>query len=129
MRHFLVLGFATSGSSEMGDPIHLGTDRVAAMTEMKTPDERFKRKEVFELARPHRVRHFDHAVVVSDDSSESDDLPEGDELPDLSNAARALATEHKLTDEQLAEIVPSGATGDIVKSDVEDFIDSLEGDE
>jgi len=57
MRHFILLGFTSTDTTEVGEPIQIGVDRAKAITELNTPDQ-FVRKELYELAIPHIRRHF-----------------------------------------------------------------------
>lgn len=63
MRQFLVLGYATNSNSEQGEQVHLGSDRGEAIAVTNEPDERFARKQLYELALPHMSRHFDREQV------------------------------------------------------------------
>lgn len=58
MRHFIVLGFAGPSKSEPGEQIHLGSDRGEAVAVTNTPDGKFARKEMFELALPQKSCYF-----------------------------------------------------------------------
>ncbi len=58
MRHFIVLGFKTTASSEEGKQIHLGSDRAKALKAVEAADGGFARKQLYELAIPHKTRHF-----------------------------------------------------------------------
>ena len=59
MRHFVVLGFKTTVNSEEGEQVHLGSDRGEAIEVANAVDERFVRKQLYELAVPHLSRHFE----------------------------------------------------------------------
>jgi hypothetical protein len=58
MRHFIVLGFSSSSQMDSGKQLHLGSDRGAAIAAVNTPDKKYIRKELFELAVPDMRRHF-----------------------------------------------------------------------
>ena len=58
MRHFVILGFKTPHNSEQGEQVHIGTDRGKAIDLVNTPDDRFARKELYELATPHIRRQL-----------------------------------------------------------------------
>jgi hypothetical protein len=58
MRHFILLGFTSTDTTEVGEPIQIGVDRAKAITELNTPNQQFVRKELYELAIPHIRRHF-----------------------------------------------------------------------
>ena len=127
MRQFLVLGFATFSTSEAGEVIHLGSNRSEALGVTSTPDEKFARKELHELASPQKRCHF-ATPVLSESDDDPDDEPDDEPTP-MTDSARKLAEERQLTAEQLAEIKPTGATGNIVKGDVEAFLETIKGED
>lgn len=114
MRQFIVLGFATTSRREQGESVYLGSDRSEALGVTNTHEERFVRKEMFELAKPHKVRHFGPAPE-----------PPPKTEPSLSKGAQDVADEHQLTPEDLASISGSGSGGQIIKTDVERYVAKL----
>jgi hypothetical protein len=57
MRHFIVLGFASSSDKAKGKTIHLGSDRSKAIEEVNKESKAYKRRELYELASPEIRRH------------------------------------------------------------------------
>ncbi len=116
MRHFIVLGFTTNSKAESGENLYLGSDRSEAVEAVNTPEEQFVRKELYELAVPHIRRHRPVEAIVPDDPDNSDQLS-------ISGGAKRLITEKQLADDDIAKIVPTGAKGNIVKGDVERYLE------
>jgi hypothetical protein len=117
VRQFLVLGHATKDRNCEGEPLYLGPVRSEALAVLRT-DEKYARRTLHDLSEPEM-----QWIAANTVSSDSDDDP--DEGPGLSKGARKLIAEHQLTDEQVAEIKPTGASGGIVKTDVEKFLETI----
>jgi len=128
MRHFIVLGFATVSKDEVGQCLHLGHDRDAALNEVNAPGNGCARKELFELAVPYMRRQCAAASAEPEPGSKEDnrageeDEADTTKLPPISEAAQGLIDQVNLTAAQLAEIEPTGAGGGIIKKDVEAYL-------
>ncbi len=116
MRHFLVLGFATTSKKEAGKSLYLGSDRSSALEEVNTPSDKFMRKELFELAVPQIRRH--KVAAVSDEPSKEPAKAK------LIGGAKKFIEEKGLTDEQVTKIVGTGKSGSITQKDVETYLAS-----
>lgn len=146
MRHFAVFGFATASKDEDGKLLHIGTDHGKAIDVANNPIEAYLaqlvpedeveaifRTELYELATPSLRRYFTPPTNAEKAKAHLDQLdqPEaGNDEPDakllkLSDGARKLIESAGLTAEQIAEIEPTGATGNVVKEDVEAYLAQL----
>ena len=135
MRHFIVLGFPTNSKTDPGEALYLGCNRGEAIINVNTPDKKFARKSMFELAVPQVAKTYrlDAKPTVPEVETDTEMEIENDETdvetdsdsepPKMTAGAKELAEEHSLTDEQLAEIEPTGRTGKLTKEDVEDYLD------
>ena len=124
MRHFIVLGFATNSKTEPGKALYIGCNRGEAISNVNTPEPKFARKAMYELAVPQIARYSKGKAKNSGSNAEVETEVETEaETPGMTAGAKALAEEHGLTDEQLAEIEPTGKNGKLTKEDVEDYLD------
>lgn len=122
MRQFIVLGFKTTDTSEQGEQVHLGGDRAESIAVTNAADDRFVRKQLYELAVPHLSRHFAREKAPASTAGAVTDAPA--KGPTLTKGAQELVDEYQLTAADLAEIEPSGASGNIVKEDVQAWLAS-----
>ena len=132
MRQFIVLGFRSESNREDGEMMYLGSDRQKAMKVVQEDVNEFSRQSLFEVAIPQKTCRFSGGAPTepSEPESEEETVVEEDpdqaqlDAPEMSDSARELAEEHGLTVEQLLAITPTGKSGDILKSDVELFIET-----
>ena len=127
MRQFIVLGFSSKSRQDIGESLYLGGDRGTAIATCNTGESRFARKEMYELAQPHMSRHFAKQEPVETDPVDDVQSDSVDDVQsvEMTDSARELADEFELTAEQVRQIEPTGQNGKILKSDVEDFIETL----
>ena len=116
MRQFLVLGYETKNRDCEGEMLYLGPNRGTAMSVMREQGKHLRRS-LHDLGVPQMQR------VFATSEPESNDDPD-DEVK-LTDSAQKLADEHQLTGDDLAKIEPTGASGNIVKSDVEAYLEAL----
>ena len=59
MRQFVILGYKTNSNSEQGELVALEQSRSEALKAVEDPSGGYVRKELFELAVPHKKKHFE----------------------------------------------------------------------
>lgn len=81
-----------------------------------------------DAAQAHRFEDAGFGKIVGEEAPQvadaTDDQVETFELPEISAGAKKLITEKKLTDAQIAAMVPTGANGNLIKADVETYLEN-----
>lgn len=73
MRHFIVLGFASNSKKDTGKSLYLGSDRSKAIETVNVQSEKYKRRELYELAAPELRRHSEMAAIGAKKTAEEED--------------------------------------------------------
>ena len=71
MRKFIVLGFASKSTDEVGEVVHLGTDRGEAIAAVNQPMGERARLELYELATPEKRRFAESAKKTAKSKSKA----------------------------------------------------------
>ncbi len=126
MRQFIVLGFKTPSKTAVGESLYLGADNSAAIAVVNAASDGFARKELYDLTVPRIRRHSapldPEGTSLAMAPAVNQSLPLR-ELPHLSKGAQQLADQRGLTLDQLAEVIPTGSTGNIVQDDIEKLLE------